>query len=231
MRPWEGRVRLAHAACALSAALLILPASRALGGVAVVRDIFIEEFAPVYPDARRRALERAMQDAVRSALSPPVGAARPVSVSPQRAESMVSFIEVHEETIRPEYYAIRVSIGLAGKDIHAPETPEDGPLPAVRTFVRGEQGVVPLRPLHPSGDSPGMRLGIKVPRGSAGALGAYRTLLAALDVQHVAIHTNPELLLDVTVKLRHRPAAMPKPSPDSGIVVTEEPPVEPAPVR
>lgn len=231
MRPWEGRVRLAHAACALSAALLVLPASRALGGQAVIRDIFVEEFAPVYPDARRRALERAMQDAVRSALWPPVGAVRPAGVSPQRAESMVSFIEVHEETIRPEYYAIRVSIGLTGKDIHTPEAPEDGPIPAVRTFVRGEQGVMVWRPITPSGDSPGMRLGIKVPRGNAGVLGAYRTLLAALDVQQVAIHANPELLLDVTVQLRHRPAAMPQPSPDSGILIIEEPPVEPAPVR
>ncbi|WP_448187733.1 hypothetical protein [Azospirillum sp. sgz301742] len=220
---WKSRVRLAHAAFAISAALLIFPGSRALAGTAVVRDIFIEERAPVYPDARRRALQRAMQDAVKSAM------VRPASVSPQRAESMVTFIEVLDETIRPEYYAIRVSIAVTGDDIRSPEPTEGGPLPVVHIVAGGDHGLTELRPPRPSREPPGLRLGIKVPLGNAGALNAYRSLLSSLDVQHVAIHANPELLLDVTVKVRHRPAVIPTPAPDSGILIAEEPPDDQGP--
>lgn len=223
MPPWKSRVRLVHAAYAVSAALLVFPASRASGGSAVVRDIFIEDLAPTYPAARQRALERAIQDAVTVALAPPSGAARSVGLSSRQAEAMVSFIEVQEETVQPEYYAIRVSIGLRGKGIRPSEVPEDGPLPAVHAVTRNLDGTVAPRPFRPSGEPSGMRLGIKVPRDNAGALGAYRALLAALDVQHVVIHTNPELLLDVTVTLRRPPAALPKPPVASGIVVIEEP--------
>lgn len=215
MRCGKGRMRPAHAACGLVTALLTLAATPAAAGTTVVRDIVIEEFAPVYPDARQRALNRAVRQAAATALAPP-GAAHPASVSLLRAQALVSFIEVIDETVRPEYYAIRVSVGLAGNDIHTPDAPVDTSLPVAHTLTGTRHGMV-------AGQPAGLRLGIKVPHGTAGALGAYRALLAGLDVQSVTIHQNPDVLLDVTVGLRRRPLAIPEPSPDSGIVVTDEP--------
>ena len=203
MRIPKGRPRMAACLVVLATvAAVAAPAVRNAGATAV-REVFIEDFAPAYPDARRLALERALQQATGLPL--------------RRAERMVAFVEVREETVRPTYYAIRVAVGLIGADWSIAEDVSGDSLPSVRA-MRPDGGVA-----EPAGSkaSAKLQISVKVQRGAPGAMRAYRALLDKLHVQHVTIHATPDLLLDVTVSLRDRPAALPLPPEDSGVVVSE----------
>lgn len=221
MLRWGGRARIARRVFAVSLPLSLLIPFPAVGGTAVVRDIFVEEFAPAYPDARSSALQRAMKLAVARATA---GVARVGGVTAQRAESLVSFVEVLEETVQPNYYALRVSIGVRGPNVQdAEEAPADGPLPVVHSIGHAETGAS-MPPRTASGRTVPMLLSVKVPYGNPGALAGYRAVLAGLDVQHVRIRPSPDLLLDVTVSVRRPLARLPDSPPGSGILISEEPP-------
>ncbi|HYH17739.1 MAG TPA: hypothetical protein VD995_03895 [Azospirillum sp.] len=216
-----GPAQVARCAFMVAAALPALISSPVLAGQAIVRDIFVEAFAPAYPDARGTALQLAMRQAVAKATGTD-------SVTVQRAESMVSFVEVLEETVRPEYYALRVSIGVRGPNVREVEVPvelAEGPPPVVHSPSRVQDGV-PAQPWTAPGGTTPTLLSLKVPRGIPGALAGYRAVLAGLDVRHVRIHPNPDLLLDVTVSLRRPPAHLPEPPAGSGMLISQAFPSE-----
>lgn len=212
-----GRGRALRVACLTVAAGTAVMAggvpTPAAAGV-VSKTVAIEIRSPVYPDARAQALEQAMIEAVRAHRREQGRAAEGVGAA--AADSSVSYIDVLSETVEPGYYAIQVAVGIDDPSVIGLFAGKSGPLPTVRS-LSGHAGP---RFSEPSGAVP--RLVIRVPLGPPAAMAAYRTVLASLDVRRLSLRNEEDGAFTATVELRHLPASMPEPPPDSGLSIQQE---------